>query len=498
MPITPKFKLSQTPTHFILDISVPHVRVTEIDVAVEGSTVHFSAAPVYLLRLDVSPHAFVPLTEEECAEYRIEDGSVRVRLCKSLEGMWNDLDLTGRLVQSRPPTTSRWLQSVEGQDTFVDCQSEDSTIQLRTGYGFLRLFHGIFTDITRDGLAQEMFEAPLEESSVTHDDWRDQRRRRRLSVEQTKFSTQRYQQDLDIEDDYLYQCARAMRPHWLQSDDLVKQLDQLTVSDEPFTEDERHELATIPYPLLPATMNDEERSRLLHGLADLLFAYAYDHLLTDGEPNVESAWNMSTLSLSLSWLEELDSVEEVVQASLRRALVYPYLRNLEFGLYVWRHVVAILQRGRRCIIRCLLQMRSVLHHSELYYLGNKLYLDPYLKWMQSTVADDGRFEELASAIAHRLVPDIKSKLELHLDDVDAVLEQHSSDEETSSSDGDSDSLSASSDDSTPIEPTPETASSDLLDCRLGLSSLVIGGSKGELCESGGDEQSGTPLIREIS
>lgn len=46
----------------------------------------------------------------------------------------------------------------------------------------------------------------------------------------------------------------------------------------------------------------EERKVLL-GLADVLFAYAYDHRTTGGEPTVESGWTVAVLSPLLSWLE---------------------------------------------------------------------------------------------------------------------------------------------------------------------------------------------------
>lgn len=45
---------------------------------------------------------------------------------------------------------------------------------------------------------------------------------------------------------------------------------------------------------------------MLLGLADILFAYAYDHRTTGGDPSVESAWTVATLSPLLSWLEVND------------------------------------------------------------------------------------------------------------------------------------------------------------------------------------------------
>ncbi len=49
---------------------------------------------------------------------------------------------------------------------------------------------------------------------------------------------------------------------------------------------------------------------MLLGLADILFAYAYDHRTTTGDPSVESAWTVAVLSPLLSWLEVSGLVSE--------------------------------------------------------------------------------------------------------------------------------------------------------------------------------------------
>ena len=38
------------------------------------------------------------------------------------------------------------------------------------------------------------------------------------------------------------------------------------------------------------------------------FGYAYDHRTTSGDPTVESAWTICTLSAALSWLDPCVSV----------------------------------------------------------------------------------------------------------------------------------------------------------------------------------------------
>jgi hypothetical protein len=79
---------------------------------------------------------------------------------------------------------------------------------------------------------------------------------------------------------------------------------------------------TVPWPrrgfvLIPSQEHliDENTSHvLLCNLVTVVFGYVYDHRMTAGEPNVESAWLSSVLSPTLSWLEDISSVELAVTA----------------------------------------------------------------------------------------------------------------------------------------------------------------------------------------
>jgi hypothetical protein len=77
------------------------------------------------------------------------------------------------------------------------------------------------------------------------------------------------------------------------------------------------------------------------------------------------------------------TAKEALVSLTRRMLIYPYWRNIEFSLKVWEHVIFILEREELyTIVKCLLQTRSILEKSEFYYAGNKLFIDPYLCWIQ--------------------------------------------------------------------------------------------------------------------
>jgi protein SHQ1 len=480
MPITPRFSLSQTDTHIIVDIDVPHVRVSveSVQVVLENNAILHFASPPYLLLLNFQEDGeFEDLADEDCATYLPEEhGKIRLQLKKKTVGEWKNLDMIGRLVRGKTATrgTANWVKEVVGGETESNDQLENpfcSTVDQGTtnvsstgAYGFARMFHGIFTDLGHDSMGQEMFSSVWNESEYFElgDAYRIQRREERLQKEQEQFSAERYLGDLDIEDDYLYQCAMAMLPHWKNAanaasspiDKLANEMDKLKVSTttstpsqvraSTFSAAEQGTLASIPYPLLPADIDTDTN---MAGLCDILYAYAYDHLLTDGDPTVESAWTISILSASLSWLEECYTIQECVKSSLCRTLVYPYIRNLEFGLFVWKQVEEILQSGPVTVIRCLLQTRDILHKSEFYYLGNKLYVDPYLAWIQK---DSDRFRDLLVGTVEKLYQEIdrgqstwKGLLGLGLYQLEASGVSSESDESACS-----DSSNSSDDDST--------------------------------------------------
>ncbi len=116
-----------------------------------------------------------------------------------------------------------------------------------------------------------------------------------------------------------------------------------------------------------------------------------------------------TLSPTLSWLESYtppyDTITHVLRWSIRRALIYPYLRTFDFvaGLLV-KDVIDIFRGGRRIILRCLLQIQQIMDGSEFHYLFNKLYINPYICWIQQISEDD-----LVSFVEDDLIPSLNMR-----------------------------------------------------------------------------------------
>lgn len=320
-------------------------------------------------------------------------------------------------------------------------------------YGLFQNFSSVFRDYAREGLAHEMLECPNPDDIVVCDENLEKhheqiKRLQRIQMENEKFDGDRYLADLYIMDegDMIFDTAMEMVPHWLvkgEQEKLTKsmqnygysemiaitsKLENLSTADESiapnlsnntnqsdtlnhasfFTPEESHQLATIP----PSSNNhhqltpEQHRSAKL-SLLDLLFSYVYDHRTTDGDPTVESSWTIMILSPSLSWLENYhppyDDIPIVLRWCIRRSLIYPYLRSYDLAIMVVQDVSTILMKGRRIVIRCLLQLRKIMEKSEVHYLFNKLYVDPLIEWVQKVeekdIQDFGR--EVSNILAGR-------------------------------------------------------------------------------------------------
>ena len=66
------------------------------------------------------------------------------------------------------------------------------------------------------------------------------------------------------------------------------------------------------------------------------------------------------------------ATEEVAITCARRALIYPYLRSWPLTQLCLQDVASILSQGVRTVLRCLLQLHTVLAGSEYHYLLNKV------------------------------------------------------------------------------------------------------------------------------
>jgi len=372
-------------------------------------------------------------------------GTLTVIIRKEEEGIWEDLDLLGRLQQqpktkqqANDRTSNPLIKVIDGDKDEIEISNDNnnnnisSTSQVmedllsvnnenRPTYGLFQHYSNVFKDYAREGLAHEMLECPNPDevynttnNNVDGDNntsKQENRRETRLEMENEKFDTDRYLNDLCVEEegDMIFDSAMLMVPHWaanqssssdtsneesneLTIDNVTSQLSKLTTTEEKqlntfFTAEESHLLATLPpQSNIPIQLSAEQKRSAFLSLTDILFAYVYDHRTTDGDPTVESSWTVMILSPSLSWLENYnppyDTILDVIRWNIRRSLIYPYLRSYALAIKLANDVCQIIKCGRRTVIRCLLQLHQIMEKSETHYLFNKLYINLLLGWIQ--------------------------------------------------------------------------------------------------------------------
>lgn len=437
MPITPRFKLSQTETQITIIVHIPHIRVSAstLDIVVDGCDFHFHSSP-YLLYLSF-PGELVD-DVETCREAKAtydpsnQNGLLTISIYKKEEGIWKDLDLLGNLVGKSTFATSNddirkqenKIQVISSTDDTTCSQEESNSEQqdatffpgdihscLKPHYGFLNMHHSVFTAYAREGLSHDMLEIPNPDEMPV-----DERREQRLNTERMKFDPDRYLGDFDLSydsddeaADMIFIEAMKMEPHWnrlssvhdltnafekLDTKETEKVMGTQEVSHDFFNEEEKMQLvenkAVIP-PL--SQISKEQKESLLLSLLDIMYAYAYDHRTTIGDATCESSWTLVMLSPTLSWLEfytpPYDDILSILRWSIRRALIYPYLRNFHFVANVLvKDLQHIFAGGKRVILRCLLHIQKILDKSEFHYLFNKLYICPYIIWIQRMDDED--------------------------------------------------------------------------------------------------------------
>ena len=140
-------------------------------------------------------------------------------------------------------------------------------------------------------------------------------------------------------------------------------------------------------------------------LVTLLFSYAYECRTTQCDATPESPWTICNLTPAFSALDPPTSAvrpgetqsptqpdlsltkEELLTAlisSYRRSLAFPLYRSFSLAEACKRDVTSLLNKGRRVIIRCLLEMKHILDHHEVYYKYSKIWVDDFCVWMQTS------------------------------------------------------------------------------------------------------------------
>uniref|UniRef100_A0A8C9A7V2 Protein SHQ1 homolog n=1 Tax=Prolemur simus TaxID=1328070 RepID=A0A8C9A7V2_PROSS len=428
--LTPAFDLSQDPDFLTVAIRVPYARVSEFDVYFEGTDFKFYAKP-YFLRLTL-PGRIVENGSEQ-GSYDADKGIFTIRLPKETPGQhFEGLNMLTALLAPRKSRTAKPLVEEIGtpeiSEEVVDDDDDDerfdweieqtpyeevseSALNPQCHYGFGNL---------RSGVVQRLQDELSDVIDIKDPDFTPaaERRQKRLAAELAKFDPDHYLADF-FEDKAVEQILRY-NPWW--TDTYSKMMALLEKSQEQedhavlvsFSEEEKYQLRKFVNKSY--LLDKEARSQVYYGLIDILLAYCYETCVTEGERNVESAWNIRKLSSTLCWFETWSNVQEIMVSFGRRVLCYPLYRHFKLVMKAYKDTIKILQLGKSAILKCLLDIHKIFQENDPAYILNDLYISDYCVWIQK--AKSKKLAALAEALKE--VSLTKAQLGLELEELEAA------------------------------------------------------------------------------
>ncbi|KAF6313490.1 SHQ1, H/ACA ribonucleoprotein assembly factor [Rhinolophus ferrumequinum] len=426
--LTPAFDLSQDPDFLTIAIRVPYARVSEFDVYFKGVDFKFYAKP-YFLRLTL-PGRIIENGSEQ-GSYDADKGLFTIQLPKETPGQhFEGLNMLTALLAPRKSRTAKPLveeigtssvseEGGEYDDEEFDWEIEqfpyeevsESALKLQCHYGFGDLRSGVFQRL------QDEFSDVID---IKDPDFTPaaERRQKRLAAELTKFDPDHYLADF-FEDEAVEQVLKY-NAWW--TDTYSKIMAPLGKSQEQedhaalvsFSEEEKFQLRKF---VNKSYLLDKRAHRqVYYSLIDILLAYCYETRVTEGERNVESAWNIRKLSPTLCWFETWTNVHEILVAFGRRVLCYPLYRHFKLVLKAYRDTTEILQLGKSAVLKCLLDVHKIFQESDPAYILNDLYISDYCVWIQK--AKSKKLAALAEALEE--VSLTKAQLGLELEELEAA------------------------------------------------------------------------------
>nr|XP_012642865.1 protein SHQ1 homolog [Microcebus murinus] len=427
--LTPAFDLSQDPGFLTVAIRVPHARVSEFDVYFEGADFRFYAKP-YFLRLTL-PGRIVENGSEQ-GSYDADKGIFTIRLPKETPGQhFEGLNMLTALLAPRKSRTAKPLVEEIGasevseevvdddDDEEFDWEIEqtpyeevsESALNPQCHYGFGNL---------RSGVVQRLQDELSDVIDIKDPDFTPaaERRQKRLAAELAKFDPDHYLADF-FEDEAVEQILKY-NPWW--TDTYSKMIALLEKDQEQedhavlvsFSEEEKYQLRKFVNKSY--LLDKEARSQVYYGLIDILLAYCYETRVTEGERNVESAWNIRKLSSTLCWFETWSNVHEIMVSFGRRVLCYPLYRHFKLAMKAYKDTIKILQLGKSAILKCLLDIHKIFQENDPAYILNDLYISDYCVWIQK--AKSKKLAALAEALKE--VSLMKAQLGLDLEELEAA------------------------------------------------------------------------------
>ncbi|KAG6844729.1 hypothetical protein H0H87_004349 [Tephrocybe sp. NHM501043] len=443
--ITPRFSCSQTDKSLIVSIYCPSVRAADVEIHVDNTLVSVHINP-YFLRLNFS----YPLLEddESSAQYDPSSGYLTITLTKENPSqVFDDLDLLAKLLAPRPTAPKPVVEvlsetvndpkHVNDEDDLVQ-KTESLSLErereeilkaakndwqmpqevpepqlstsLQKYYGFLDMHSGYFRHVTHTENEVNELGADAESCSISV------RRQVRLKHENDKWDEEYYMADF-ADDEVIHDLIKWKHPHADHSENFQ------------YTDEENALMLRLPRKeYLPTTT---QTHNLYLVLLTILFSYGYESRTNQLDPTPESAWTLATLIPAFSALDPPNSLpsspskfmtDELCQTfvtSYRRSLAFPLYRSFILAEACRRDVADFLSGGKRTVVRCLLEMKNILDHHEIYYVYSKIWLDDFCVWLHAYASDDVLLT-LAKQVSELRIP--KSSIEWRLEALEAATQ----------------------------------------------------------------------------
>ncbi|CAL9704431.1 unnamed protein product [Knipowitschia caucasica] len=492
--ITPAFELSQDPEYLSLCIRVPYTRTSEFDLYMGGNDFKFFAKP-YFLRLTL-PGRIVEDGREK-ATFDIDKGLFTLKVAKETPGEhFEGLDLLTSLLtpkgsQSVKPlieevdvSSSVGEDEEEEEEEEFDWQIEQQVYQ-ETPVEQLARMHRYGFGNQRTGVFSRLQEelADVIDIKNPEDTTASERRVARLEAETSAFSSDHYLADL-FEDEEVKRLLNY-KPWWTKpgcSSDHG-------AAGVSFTDEEKEQMRRFTN--RSHLLDKATRGQVWLSLVDILLAYCYEVRSTEGEHSVESPWTVRKLSGTLSWFEVYNSLHEAVVSFGRRVLCFPLYRHFDMVSAAIRDTTKILQSGKGCVLKCLLDIHKAFRENEPAYILNDLYITDYCIWIQRVKSK--KLTALAEALQTTLLK--KNDLELELEPLEKaafLVQEEENAAPVTLSNSSSSSNSSSNSSSSSESSDSEESEREGLDC----ADIQKGGRGGvgvEVGEGGGLRQHGPPL-----
>uniref|UniRef100_A0A0P4WGY2 Protein SHQ1 homolog n=1 Tax=Scylla olivacea TaxID=85551 RepID=A0A0P4WGY2_SCYOL len=335
--LTPKFEVQQDETCVTVKIFAPYAQITDAEISITEEVFTFYSSPYYL-RLTFSGKLVDSELEEYSAKFDADAGAFIITCKKEIPGEhFTNLDLLTMLLAPQGATgvNRPSVEVIGGNDSEKDeeedfdftCEQtlpEENIVTMGYKYGFGNNSTGVFSVLQSELKDVVDISDPDNKSAP-------QRREERITQEMSLFDEDHYLADyFDVD-------------MTQQFTEFIPEFYSITSDEVEFSEQDKQDMLELPRK--EHLLDKGTKSMAFLGLADILYAWCYNHRITLGENSVESAWNVAKLSSTLSWLDSFTSLKDVAVSSIRRSLTFPLVRNWLLAQQVLKDTAHVLSLG---------------------------------------------------------------------------------------------------------------------------------------------------------